>query len=560
VWPLPNVAGDYLEAWLESTTLPRGTQESYLEDCLTDCLVPGLGNHRLNSIEDATKYVLSKLPSFIKVSDAFLVSGAVKRIALKLILYTHGSPAPNDGTLAKLVKATKLRDDNLVPLVQLNHVDGKPRVTFVIPEFKDEDTLSKRNLEVLVTLAHYALGVPIENLYLFKDPAQGTELRFDATILKMMEDLSASAATPSGAFAGQDIKIGSYNGNLPTMLATMHLLAIKQSFIRKRTPKKGESVFYVTSQELRSVFNQRSGLQNPRSYGSKVVRALLANVVSVSNKRFPGSWIKSNRDRNHVKSDLGLLSVLGYTEKIPYNHKLQAVIFHDTTVDPKSSLKIRSKFNKDEFKELSFLEFRSAVSLTCNRINPKSEVSFDKQISVEPLACKDAQIVKCYDDSKYFKSIDALHRAHAIMVSCGKSTSKSKPIHYEKARNEFLHSTARNPIKDITGKEYQNIKDLPVPLLEYMCSLYRFKYKPKRSGEEADMEIDSTPPAKKVQASKAMPPPAPVAKKPKAPLKRGRQASIDKAKEAKARAESSSSTRESSQPSMVYNPGGSIWE
>jgi len=240
-----------------------------------------------------------------------------------------------------------------------------------------------------------------------------------------------------------------------------------------------------------------------------------------------------------VKSDLGLLSVLGYTEKVPYNHKLQSVIFHDTTVDPKSSLKIRSKFNKDEFKEMSYLEFRSAVSLTCNRIDPRSDESYDKQISVEPLACKNAQIIKCYDNSKYFKSIDALHRAHAIMVSCGKSTSKSKPIHYEKARNEFLHCTSKNPIMDVTGKEYQSIRDLPVPLLEYMCSLYRFKYKPKRSAEE--VEMTDAPPEKKVQASKAMPPPKPKSSgKPGTPIKRGRQASVDKAREAKARSESSS--------------------
>ncbi|USW07215.1 hypothetical protein [Downy mildew lesion associated ormycovirus 5] len=479
-----------------------------------------------------------KLPNFINVSDALVVSGVIKRIALRLMLYTHGSPAPNDGTLAKLVKATKLRDNNNVPLCQLNTVDGKPRVTFVIPEFKDEDTLSKRNLEILVTLAHYGLGVPIENLYLFKDPAQGTELRFDATTLKMMEDLSASAATPSGAFSGVDVKIGNYQGNLPTMLATMHLLAIKQTFIRKRTPKKGETVFYVTSQELRSVFNQRSGLTNPKSYGSRVVRALLATIVSVSNKRFPGSWIRSNRDRNHVKSDLGLLAILGYTEKVPYNHKLQSVIFTDTTVDPKAQLKLRGKFNKDEFKELSFLEFRSAVSLTCNRIDPKSSDSFEKQISVEPLACKNPQIIKCYDNSKYFKSIDALHRAHAIMVSVGKSTSKSKPIHYEKARNEFLHATAKNPIMDCTGREYSTIKDLPKPLLEFMCALYRFRYKEKRTAEE-DLPMEDAPLSSKDAPSTPMGPPAKKVVRPSPKLTRGRQASVDKAKEAKARAESS---------------------
>jgi hypothetical protein len=492
----------------------------------------------LDSIEDAAKFVNNNITRFVVLSDALVVTGVIKRIALKLMLYTHGSPAPNDGTLAKLVKATKLRDNNSIPLVQLNTVGGNLRVTLVIPMIKDEDTLSKRNLEILVTLAHYGLGVPIDQLYLFKSADEGTELRFDATTLKMMEDLSASAATPSGAFAGADVKIGGYQGNLPTMLATMHLLAIKQSFIRKRTPKKGESVFYVTSQELRSVFNQRSGLTNPKSYSSKVVRALLATMVSVSNKRFPGSWIRSNRERNHVKSDLGLLSILGYTEKIPYNHKLQSIIFNDVTIDPKSQLKLRSKFNKEEFKTLSYLEFRSAVSLTCNRIDPTSELSYDKQISIEPLACKSPKVLKCYENSKYFKSIDALSRAHAIMVSVGKSTSKSKPVHYEKARNEFLHSTSRNPIMDCNGKEYHAIKDLPKPLLEFCCSLYRFKFGEKRKAEDVDMVDIQT--AKKGKVSEEMPPPASVGVKPPTPVKRGRKADPAAAKEARDRSLSSS--------------------
>jgi hypothetical protein len=389
-----------------------------------------------------------------------------------------------DGSLAKLVRATKLRDSNIIPLVQLNYVEDKPRVTIVVPSFSNEDTLSKRNLEVLVTLAHYGLGIPIEGIFVYQDPEFGTELRFDAATLKMMEDLSASSATPSGAYSGTDIKIGSYNCNLPTILASLHLLALKQSYLRKRTPKKGEKIFYVSAQELRSVFNQRSGLTQPKSYGSKVVRALLATMVSVSNKRFPGSWIRSNREKNNVKTDLGLISVLGYTEKIPYNHKLQSVIFTDVNVSPTGALKLRSKSDKNQFKELSYLEFRSAVSLTCNRLDPSSDLSFDKQIALEPLSVKSPKIVKVFDDSKYFKSIDALSRAHAIMVSCGRSTSKSKPVHYEKARNEFLHTTAKNPIKDCSGREYQAIKDLPTPLLEYCQSLYRFRFGQKRKADD----------------------------------------------------------------------------
>jgi hypothetical protein len=498
-------------------TLPKGLQEAFLEDCLTDCLVPELDNKRLTSIEDATSYVANQLPKLINLSDALIVSGVIKRIALKLMLYSNAAPVPSDGSLSKLLKATKLKESNTVPLVQLNTVDGDVRVTILVPDFNDQDTVSKRNLETLATLAHYGLGVSAEKIFIYKDPSQGNEIRFESQIQKMMDDLSASAASTHGAYAGVDIRIGSYNGNLPTILATLHLLNIKQTFLRKKTPKKGETVSYVNSQELRNSFNQRSGITNSNSYAMKVVKSLLATITSVKNKRFPGSWIRSNRTRNNVKSDLGLISVLGYTEKIPYNHKLHTVIFNDTVVSPNGKLRIRTKSDETEFKELSFLEFRSAVALTAPRVSPKNQDAPSKQIGVEPLHVRSATMIKCFDDPKYFKSIDRLNRAHAILVAQGRSTSKSSPVHYEQARNEFLHSTAKIPIKDHTGKEYDSIKELPKPLLEFLCRLYRFQYGKKRKAEDnkdsADaMDVEATasipdPPASKKPKKGAMPPP-----------------------------------------------------
>jgi len=471
-----------------------------MEDVCTDLLVTKLGETPVSSPQEARLFTERNLGSFVDLSTALIASGAVMRIALKLMVHALGKPAPKDGQLAKLVRSVKLSERNTTVYVHLYHNGEVPQVCFVIPEVDPKDSFSKRSLELLATLACYGLGVDIDNVLFTTNKECGTEVRLDSSVIKMLEDLIASASSPSGAYSGNVFKCGEYSGNLPTVLASIHLLNKKQKFLRSRTPRKNEKVTCVTLSELRNLFNSRTGLNDKSSsYSIRVVKQLLNTIVSVSNRRFPGGWIKSNRVLNGVKTDTGLISKLGYCEKSPYNHKLQQVIFNDTAVKPDGHRAIRSLFDEKEHKELSFKEFRLGCVLTCPRLDPSSDVPFDRQIKVDPLAVKNHKIIETFGDSKYHKSIDALNRAHALLVTVPKSTSKTKSINYEIARNELLHISAHAPIKDLNGKSYEKLSDIPKPVYDYCAKLYRFQRGTKRtvteaeapdSGKDSAMQID----------------------------------------------------------------------
>jgi hypothetical protein len=449
--------------------------------------VPFLNNQKLLSIEDGHKFVLKFLPTLINVSDAVIANGLIKRISMKVLLYSNSIPAPKDGNLSKLLKSAKIRESNLIPLVQLNYKDGVPRITFLIPGISDDDSVSKRNIEGLATLAHYACGVPIENIFLMKDTTFGDEFTLDSQVQKLIDELSSSAASPTGAYPSGELSIGSYKGNLPCILSCLHMLNLKLTHLRRRTPKKGEKVSVVTPQELRNAFNLRSGLQKPSSFGIRSVRALLAVITSASNKRFPGGWIRSNRLLNSVNTDLGLINILGYTEKLPYNHKLVSILETDT-VEAKKGLKLRSRKNKEEFKEFSFIEYRSGVALTLPRITQKKDLAFDKQVSIEPLSCKDPKVIKNFEEPKFFKTLDLLNRAHAILVACSRKNSKSTPAHYEQARNAFLHSTDKLPIRTYEGLDLSRFKDIPENYQNYLRKSFRFRSKPKDTSGDTPMK------------------------------------------------------------------------
>jgi hypothetical protein len=485
---------------MESILLPRGIQEPFLEDALADLLVPGLKGRKIVSVQDATTYTLESLKAFIEVTSAFLAGGAVKRIAIKLMLYSAGQPAPTDGQLAKLMKSAKINERDVVPFVQMNKVDGRVQVTLRLPEFDMKDSINKRNLESLLLLTHYGLGVSPEDIRIYLDPELGNEFRWESSTLKLIDELTSSAATASSVATTPVITVGSYKGTLPSMLATIHMLSIKSPLLRKRTPRLKEKIHFVNSAELRSIFNQRSGIgSNTKTLTVKIVKSLLSVITSVGNKRFPGSWISQNRALNDVKTDLGLLNKLGYVEKIVHNHKLQQVIFNDTVVKPNGKLSVRSKSDAREYKELSFSEFRAGCLLTSPRINISSSQEYNAQVKIEPLKVNDVSVVENFNDTKYYKAIDSLNKAHALLVSLPKGNTKTKAIHYQIARNEFLHNCSRIPVKNLPTDSMEDLRSLPKPVLDYCKSLYRFQNGPKRSVEEMqiDSKADSSPKTKK---------------------------------------------------------------
>jgi len=305
--------------------------------------------------------------------------------------------------------------------------------------------------------------------------------------------LTSSAALPSGSYPGEVVSIGSYKGNLPGLLSTLHLLGRKQQYLRRRTPFKDEKVLVVTPQELRKTFNAKTGLNDKsKSVPIMLLKACLATIVSTGNKVFPGGWIVSNRSMNGVKSDTGLVFKLGYAERIPDNHKLEMVLNHKTTINPKGEKTLQDQSGQDH-KEWSFIEFRSGVALVAPLLDPSKPDAFDHQRKAEPLRVKSGRAIETFGNSKYYKTVDSLNRAHAILVNVQKKSKKSKPIHYEIARNEFLHNTARCPIIDGTGKEHTSTKTLPVPVREYMAKRYRWTKSPaKRSAEESDPQQEES--------------------------------------------------------------------
>jgi hypothetical protein len=450
------------------------------------------------SLQDVQVKIKSMLKLTCSGADALIVSGASESIAAKVASYFLSSPIKIDGKLKKLLKSSKVSEKYSSPLVQIYNLEGGVKVVLRIPDLSDEDTLSKNCLESLATLLHYTIGVASENILIQKDKELGKTLVFETVHNKLIDELTSSAAMRSGYFPGQILELGSYKGNLPCILASLHLLARKQNFLRKRTPQKDEKVVLVTSQELRTAFNTRTGLvDKSNSFPAKILKSCLAVITSSSNKVFPGGWIVSNRELNKVKSDTGLVFKLGYAEKVPDYHKLDMVLSYTTSVNPSNVITIRNQ-KEPQVETWGFMEFRAGTRLTAPFLDPSKESSFDQQRKTEPLRVKSDVILESFNDIKYHKTINTLNRAHAILLNIQKGGKKTKPIHYEQARNEFLHSCAKIPIKDGTGKEFSKLSELPNPVYKYCAKTFRF---PSKQENVDAMAVDLPEPSKIVASS-----------------------------------------------------------
>jgi hypothetical protein len=485
----------YWTLWEESLCLPKAVKDAFLEDSLTDVLAMKIADTKLTSVADAKMFVQTNIPKLVTGSSALMASGVYDRITAKLLLFSVGLPAPRDGKLAKLVRDVKIADKYKVPLVNLYHVGDTLKVLVRIPNISSEDASSKGALESILTLLHYTTGVKIENMMYHIDAELGDKIELEANHIALLDELTASAALPSGAFPGETLNFGKYKATLPTILATLHLLAKKQNYLRRRDPQGKEEVKVVSTQDLRSTFNIRVGLTDKsKSYGSMVVKSCLSVICSATNRTFPGGWIRSNRVLNEVKSDSGLLFKLGYAEKLPYLHKLQKVITTSVSIKPDGTRSLLDRSGK-EYSEYSFLEFRSGTVLTAPFLDHTRTETMDSQSKRDPLTCKYEKTLNNFSDTKYHKTINSLNKAHALLLTVNKGNSKTKAIHYEIARNEFLHLSAKCPITDGLGGKHSNLSDLPKPVYEFCKKTYRFNSKSKRSAddlEQSSMELDDS--------------------------------------------------------------------
>jgi hypothetical protein len=496
--------------WEEAVCLPRAAKDAFMEDSLTDVIVSNIGSEKITSPQEAKLFTVSQSKKLVQGSDALAVAGSLDRIAAKVLLFSIGKPAPRDGKLGKLVRSVKLSDKYKVPLVQLYHEANIPKLLCRIPELSKEDAISRASFEAVMTLLHYTTGVKPENMMYVMDPELGTEIRFDSVHSKLIDELTASAALPSGAFPGEVISVGQFKCNLPTILSSLHFLARKGYYLRKRDPQGKEEVYTVSSQELRATFNSRTGLSDKsKSFSAMLLKAALAVTVSTTNRIFPGGWIKATRSINQVKSDSGLAFKMGYCEKIPYHHKLNAVITNTVVKKPDGKLHVVSQAGS-EYKKYSFIEFRAGTVFTAPTLDTSSDISFETQMKRDPLTIKSEKTLEAYSDTKYHKAINSLNRAHALLTTVSKGNTKTTPIHYEIARNEFLHLCAKVPIRDGTGREVQNFSELQKPIYDFCRKLYRFQDKSKRDLEESQdsvevMEVDQPVKKAKTDAGNSAP-------------------------------------------------------
>jgi len=461
-----------------------------MEDVLLDCLIAEDGSETIKSVEDATLFTETRLRAWVTITDAMIVGNVFTKLALRLLLWSVSSEVSKT-PMKKLLTAFKKTVSLKTPLVNLMQAETKePEVCLMVPDIADTDEASMKTLSVLVLFCSVMHGAKVDNIKILKEKSLGTTVVLPKTVLKTVEALTAAAKDPMGSFPGDQKKYSTgFKANLPTMLSVMRLLTMKQDYIRKRQLAKGQSS--VSHFELQSDFNSLSGIKvdEKSGYGVNLVKAICYSSTKPRNGGFPGSFIHASRKINEVKSDLALISKLGWTELSPSQHKLSEVLFNTVdedmeTRDGKTFVTKRSLVNITQDKR-NFVnqEFRTAVALSLPRLDPASAKPMDEQLKVDPLSHKKRSIFENFKDPSRALLVDRLNESYAFRVSLKNPKSKTKEVHYKISRDRLLAQSANIPLIDSTGRTYPKLGDIPEQVVKYLRKKYN--YPEKRSRDEA---------------------------------------------------------------------------
>jgi hypothetical protein len=282
-----------------------------------------------------------------------------------------------------------------------------------------------------------------------------------------------------------------YNVNLVGILSSMRILSTYKQFLRPRPAKKGEKSLKVTFSDLQETFNLKSGLRGKDDYTSFFLKNVFKILVSPHTKTFPGGWVHAAKISNSTKSIVGLLFSMGWVEKSPLKSKILDVLFNDTLYNDKGDIMPRLINKKDSKRNSTFIEYRTGVALLLPMIHPTSKFSLDEQISLDPLKIKSDTILSTYSQLPYSKLVDKLNHASALKQSCTVKGSKTKPIHYEMAKNELCHLSDKVTYTDATGYKYDQLSQIP----EHVDNFLRKKlsFPKKRAREEEGVQLDEQP-------------------------------------------------------------------
>jgi hypothetical protein len=483
------------EEWIEANLLPIATRNSYFEDILLDSLIAEIGETRIESFADAETLCRAKLSTWVSMDSAAVASNATRRIALRMLLFCKNQKIEKDTKLGRLLK---IADKTLTvknPIIVQGYEGGISNLVITFPDFDESDEATLKSVSHLIAFAASLHGTKAERCALIKDKAYGDgKITISSSMNKLIDVLTSSAHHPQGLCLGEVHTFSSgFKGNYAGILAAMRLLNHKSEFLRRRKYAKDSPKSPVSFNSLQETFNTMSGLRtdNSLAYTLNCVKAILSSCVKVHNKGFPGGWIHASRSINGVKSDFALANLLGWTEKVPSQHKMMEVLFNtvdlpNETTGAKKAQVINITQDKRNF---THREFRTAVALTLPRISFERKKIAD-DVKADPFSVRSLTICNNFCSDKRDLLVDRLNESYGLKVSLKNPKSKTREIHYKMSRDRLLAESANMPLKNAEGENFKTFSDLPKAIQKYFRDTYRYPI--KRQLEE-DVEITDAP-------------------------------------------------------------------
>jgi len=500
------------EEWVEASLLPTSTRNAYFEDILLDSLLACVGESPLLSLQDAERYVSSKLSLWVEIKMSAVVTDVIKRLALRILLHKESPNLKQDSKIGKLLKLANKSLTLKSPLVTQSYIGTKSSLVLTFPDFDEDDDNTAKAVSHLISLACSLHSTKPEFVAIHKDKTYGEgRITMSASLLKLTDALTSSALHPQGLFIGDVYNFNSgFKGTLVSMMAAMRLLNTKSEFVRRRKFSRESKKSPTSFNTLQETFNTMSGLKSDTSlpFTQNFVKAVLSSSVKAHNKGFPGGWIHASRSVNGVKSDFALINLLGWTEKVPSQHKMLEVLFN--TVDPPSEttgLKKDTVVNITRDKRnFSHREFRTAVALSLPRIQIKNKDP-KGDLSLDPFSVRTLTIPNNFCSDGRETLVDRLNESYGLRVSLKNPKSKTREIHYKNSRDRLLGESANIPLKTGDGLSFETFSDLPKPLQKFFRDTFRYPVKRKRDGEHpsddtpitdvVEMTVDSISPPKR---------------------------------------------------------------
>jgi len=475
--------------WQESLFLPKELRTPFYEDVLLDALLSRRDDLiKVTTRELGVKYVTHYLFMCIQDNAAIRASDVVGRLTTKLLLYLSGTPVDNNGSLGKLLSLGQKADKVRLPLMVISHSDSNLGLTLRLPKIDLNDGLNVDNVGILMKFISILLSIKLENIKIVTDSDLGDVLTLNKSQINLAETFSSSARHPAGLFLGEYYKFSTgYTANLVGIIASMRIISHYKQYLRPLPKSKSASqALRVNFSDLQETFNLKSGLKAKSDYTSLLMKEVFKNLVSASQKRFPGGWLNSAKVSNSTKSTVGLLFKMGWVERVPLKSKILDVVYNDVVEVSPTKLKIENI--KVTQRNTHYSEYRTGVALLLPLINPSSKVPLDEQISVDPLKIDSDIILDSFSEKNYVKMVDKLNHTQALKQSCTAPNSKTKPIHYRMARNELLHLSDKVTLKDASGLEYQKHSDIPEHVSLFLRKKLSFPVKRAKTQTESSEE------------------------------------------------------------------------